>query len=266
MTCAEFREYITEYLDGELSPELQDEMCTHMRGCEDCALLEAEYRQALSLCGQLSPKVPDVVTPATAVIKSVRRKSKMKWVGYVAAACIVLTLGTIAVITNNSTSMPAKMPAINETTGESAPEMYSGGAAFDDATPEEAMPAPEEAAPEPAATLPPQAPLESEAPEEAPAEGFAEDYDAAVMDFYEYARLNPVEEHTNTLFVHANDPEETLVQLETLYYDGRLNEIGNENARLAVLLTDENIPLLEELISDSLQGITLVVFENITIE
>ncbi len=92
MNCGEFRESINEYFSGALPQEVNRVMQEHMQCCENCAMLEREYRQALNISGELSPGAPETAKTHN-LEKSADKKRLLLW-GL--AALLVLTLGAVA--------------------------------------------------------------------------------------------------------------------------------------------------------------------------
>ncbi len=64
-TCNNYRELLSAYLDGDLSPGERTELLQHLSGCADCRKLLEEYRNAGSRIRGLPPViVPDSLTAA----------------------------------------------------------------------------------------------------------------------------------------------------------------------------------------------------------
>jgi anti-sigma factor RsiW len=49
VTCRELADFILEYLDGELPPEVRQEFETHLSMCENCRAYLATYLAAVEL-------------------------------------------------------------------------------------------------------------------------------------------------------------------------------------------------------------------------
>jgi anti-sigma factor (TIGR02949 family) len=59
MTCRELFERLSEYLDGELSPEICAQIRRHMDGCDPCINFAKTLRKTADLCRHLpTHKVP----------------------------------------------------------------------------------------------------------------------------------------------------------------------------------------------------------------
>ena len=62
LTCKEFDEFMTDYLEGGL-PVWQKYMCwLHVKMCRECAYFIRQYRRVVSL-GQFAFDSPDEVVP-----------------------------------------------------------------------------------------------------------------------------------------------------------------------------------------------------------
>jgi anti-sigma factor (TIGR02949 family) len=62
MTCRELFERLSEYLDGELSPELCAEIRRHMDGCDPCINFAKTLKATADLCRRLpAHRVPPEV-------------------------------------------------------------------------------------------------------------------------------------------------------------------------------------------------------------
>lgn len=73
MTCRELIEFLMEYTDGHLAPEVRAEFDRHLRTCASCAAYLETYRKTIdlargSLCveadGTLPASVPDELVEA----------------------------------------------------------------------------------------------------------------------------------------------------------------------------------------------------------
>jgi mycothiol system anti-sigma-R factor len=53
MTCRELFERLSEYLDGELSPEICAEIRRHMDGCDPCIRFAKTLQKTADLCRRL---------------------------------------------------------------------------------------------------------------------------------------------------------------------------------------------------------------------
>ncbi|MCX6048463.1 MAG: zf-HC2 domain-containing protein [Chloroflexi bacterium] len=54
LTCREFVELVTDYLEGALTPLLQDQFEFHLSICEGCQIYVEQMRQTLKFLGQLN--------------------------------------------------------------------------------------------------------------------------------------------------------------------------------------------------------------------
>lgn len=53
MTCRELFERLSEYVDGELSQEICEEVRRHMEGCEPCVAFAKTLKKTAELCRRL---------------------------------------------------------------------------------------------------------------------------------------------------------------------------------------------------------------------
>ena len=62
MTCRELFERLSEYVDGELSQEICQEIQRHMEGCEPCVAFAKTLKKTADLCRRLPsrPIPPEV--------------------------------------------------------------------------------------------------------------------------------------------------------------------------------------------------------------
>jgi anti-sigma factor RsiW len=62
MTCRELFERLSEYVDGELSREICEEINRHMEGCEPCVAFAKTLKKTADLCRRLPshPIPPEV--------------------------------------------------------------------------------------------------------------------------------------------------------------------------------------------------------------
>jgi predicted anti-sigma-YlaC factor YlaD len=54
LTCKEFVEIVTEYLEGSMSPEERDRFENHFRSCQGCQTYLEQMRQTIKMVGKLS--------------------------------------------------------------------------------------------------------------------------------------------------------------------------------------------------------------------
>lgn len=60
--CAEFLDWIAEFLDGEASTEVRQELMLHVHSCASCTRLVWSLRRVLGFCRtQVGQEVPQVV-------------------------------------------------------------------------------------------------------------------------------------------------------------------------------------------------------------
>ncbi len=56
MTCRELFERLSEYVDGELSQEICEEIRKHMDGCDPCVNFATTLKKTADLCRRLPSK------------------------------------------------------------------------------------------------------------------------------------------------------------------------------------------------------------------
>ena len=64
MTCQEFVELVTEYLDGALSPADRDRFAAHIDHCDGCTEYLVQFRETIEVVGHLSPESLDPAAEA----------------------------------------------------------------------------------------------------------------------------------------------------------------------------------------------------------
>ena len=55
VACAELVALASEYLEGTISPELQERIDTHLAGCEGCTMYMDQLRGVVEAAGHLTP-------------------------------------------------------------------------------------------------------------------------------------------------------------------------------------------------------------------
>jgi len=70
MTCRELFERLSEYVDGELSQEICEEIRRHMEGCDPCVAFAKTLKKTAEICRRLpsQPIPPEVVADLRAVL------------------------------------------------------------------------------------------------------------------------------------------------------------------------------------------------------
>jgi RNA polymerase sigma-70 factor (ECF subfamily) len=78
MTCRELFERLSEYVDGELSQEICQEIQRHMEGCTPCVAFAKTLKKTAEMCRRLpsKPVPPDVVADLRNALASHLPKSK----------------------------------------------------------------------------------------------------------------------------------------------------------------------------------------------
>ena len=70
MTCRELFERLSEYVDGELSQEICEEIRRHMEGCDPCVAFAKTLKKTAEMCRRLpsQPMPPEVAADLRAVL------------------------------------------------------------------------------------------------------------------------------------------------------------------------------------------------------
>lgn len=78
MTCRELFERLSEYVDGELSQEICEEIRRHMEGCEPCVAFTKTLKKTAEMCRRLpsKPIPPEVAADLRTLLASHLSKSK----------------------------------------------------------------------------------------------------------------------------------------------------------------------------------------------
>jgi anti-sigma factor RsiW len=78
MTCRELFERLSEYVDGELSQEICEEIRRHMEGCDPCVAFAKTLKTTAEMCRRLPPKPipPEVAADLRTFLGSHLPKSK----------------------------------------------------------------------------------------------------------------------------------------------------------------------------------------------
>jgi anti-sigma factor (TIGR02949 family) len=78
MTCRELFERLSEYVDGELSQELCEEIRKHMDGCDPCVNFAKTLKTTAELCRRLpsQPIPPEVAVDLRSFLSDHMPKSK----------------------------------------------------------------------------------------------------------------------------------------------------------------------------------------------
>ena len=56
LTCEEFVELVTEYLEGALDPETEDRFVQHAKDCPGCDTYLEQFRETIRLTGRIEPE------------------------------------------------------------------------------------------------------------------------------------------------------------------------------------------------------------------
>jgi anti-sigma factor RsiW len=78
MTCRELFERLSEYVDGELSQQICEEIQRHMEGCEPCVAFAKTLKTTAELCRRLpsQPIPPEVAADLRAALAGHLSKRK----------------------------------------------------------------------------------------------------------------------------------------------------------------------------------------------
>lgn len=64
MTCQEFVELVTEYLEGTLAPSERVRFAAHIDHCDGCDEYVAQFRETIEVVGHLPPESLDPAVEA----------------------------------------------------------------------------------------------------------------------------------------------------------------------------------------------------------
>jgi anti-sigma factor RsiW len=78
MTCRELFERLSEYVDGDLSQEICEEIRRHMEGCDPCVAFAKTLKATADLCRRLPSRAipPKVAADLRAVLAAHLQKPK----------------------------------------------------------------------------------------------------------------------------------------------------------------------------------------------
>ncbi len=78
MTCRELFERLSEYVDGELSQEICQEIRRHMEGCDPCVAFAKTLKKTADLCRRLPSHTipPEVAADLKALLATHLPKAK----------------------------------------------------------------------------------------------------------------------------------------------------------------------------------------------
>ena len=78
MACRELFERLSEYVDGELSQQICEEIQRHMEGCEPCVAFAKTLKKTADLCRRLPsrPIPPEVAADLRTFLAAHLPKSK----------------------------------------------------------------------------------------------------------------------------------------------------------------------------------------------
>lgn len=133
MRCSEAQQIIYDSLEGQLEPELQQQLEAHLAECEKCALLWEECRRTLESISAAAVPAPDFIQSGikrcreeakTMPVKKRRRfQKRMAAYGATAAAVVVLIGAYFLCASHFSTTTPgAYSSGVANATAQIAPE------------------------------------------------------------------------------------------------------------------------------------------------
>jgi anti-sigma factor RsiW len=78
MSCRELFERLSEYVDGELSQEICQEIQRHMQGCDPCVAFAKTLKKTADLCRRLpsQPIPPEIAADLRAYLATQLPKPK----------------------------------------------------------------------------------------------------------------------------------------------------------------------------------------------
>jgi anti-sigma factor RsiW len=62
LTCEEFVELVTDYLEGALDPATEDRFVQHANDCPGCDIYLEQFRETIRLTGRIEPENVDPAT------------------------------------------------------------------------------------------------------------------------------------------------------------------------------------------------------------
>jgi hypothetical protein len=125
--CAVARQHLSAFHDGELAPNLRTAVGEHIEGCSECAARLAEIRELSRMAAEMpTPAVPVEIWPqlekklATEVPDNSAASSNLRligrrhvWIRVAAAALVVVTVSTAAVVWLRQTEQGHRHVAVN---------------------------------------------------------------------------------------------------------------------------------------------------------
>lgn len=135
MKCAEVRQRIDEYIDGELLGEDAQAFADHIESCPGCRAFFEEEKEAAAFLSSLKAEPPDFITPVIEKLKAEKRarRRRGRYLS-VAAAFVVCLVGAVymaanapmetegAAITSNDTAVQGTSEAVPAQGAENATE------------------------------------------------------------------------------------------------------------------------------------------------
>jgi hypothetical protein len=137
MNCAEIRNRLSEYLDGETAPDMSKMIEGHLAECPECRrrfseLQDLSYAMGTLPTAELPPEFNGELKTKITTIKRehppTRRLFQRTWVRVtaLAAACLVLVIGAVGVLTSGMARMGGSDSANQDITLD-----YDSGASYD---------------------------------------------------------------------------------------------------------------------------------------
>jgi hypothetical protein len=62
LSCAEFVELVTDYLEGELDRDTEGRFVLHATRCKGCEIYLEQFRETIRVLGRLRPEALDATT------------------------------------------------------------------------------------------------------------------------------------------------------------------------------------------------------------
>ena len=117
-TCEEIQPYLSEYVDGTLSPERRGTVASHVAACGLCRETARDFERLRDAARSLGPIAPPALVwqNIAASLPSARRQARAQWMG-LAAALVLVTAG--AYLFARATA-PAPAPVHAGATGNAA--------------------------------------------------------------------------------------------------------------------------------------------------
>jgi hypothetical protein len=102
MNCSDIKEFLEEYINGELSEDMEKQVAGHLEGCSCCMKVYEELKEAVSGIRAAYGKIE--VPEELKSVGVIKKNKEMKWFSYkrmAALAACILTIFIASLITTN---------------------------------------------------------------------------------------------------------------------------------------------------------------------